>query len=226
MKIKFPAYLSWFVSLITPLFLLGLGLRILLTPVFYQVEYNMPYFPVDEYGMTKQERLQWAPFAINYLVNNEDISYLGNLQFEDGSPVYNERELSHMHDVKIVTKGALNAWYASIILLIALGAWAKAGQGASAFRLGLRRGGWWMIGIAGLIAGIAGVGILINPDVFWQFFTLFHKVFFEGDSWLFYFSDSLIRLFPMRFWQDAFLWAAVIALGGGLGLALGLRERN
>jgi hypothetical protein len=29
----------------------------------------------------------------------------------------------------------------------------------------------------------------------------------------------LIRLFPIRFWQDVFLFAAAIALGGGLLLA-------
>jgi uncharacterized membrane protein len=55
--------------------------------------------------------------------------------------------------------------------------------------------------------------------VFDVFFTWFHGLFFEGDSWLFLFSDTLIRLFPIRFWEDAFLLAAVIALGGGLALA-------
>jgi hypothetical protein len=35
----------------------------------------------------------------------------------------------------------------------------------------------------------------------------------------------LIRLFPIRFWQDAFLWAALLALGGSAGLAFGLKQR-
>jgi integral membrane protein (TIGR01906 family) len=82
----------------------------------------------------------------------------------------------------------------------------------------------WMIGLAAALGLVAGVGILLNPNVFWQFFTLFHQVFFTGDSWLFYYSDTLIRLFPIRFWQDAFLWAAILALGGGAGLAFGLRS--
>jgi hypothetical protein len=29
----------------------------------------------------------------------------------------------------------------------------------------------------------------------------------------------------MRFWQDTFLWAAAIALGGGIALALGLKTK-
>ncbi len=82
-----------------------------------------------------------------------------------------------------------------------------------------------MVGLAGLIGAIVIVGIAVNPNVFDEFFVLFHSLFFEGNSWLFYFSDTLIRLFPIRFWQDAFLWAAVIALGGGLALALGIKPR-
>jgi uncharacterized membrane protein len=65
---------------------------------------------------------------------------------------------------------------------------------------------------------------LFGALAFWQFFTLFHGLFFEGDSWLFLYSDTLIRLFPIRFWQDVFLAAALITTGGGLGLALGLRK--
>jgi len=43
----------------------------------------MPYFPADEYGFTKEDRLKWAPFALDYLVNSADISYLGDLTFDD-----------------------------------------------------------------------------------------------------------------------------------------------
>jgi integral membrane protein (TIGR01906 family) len=215
--------LSWLVALLVPLALIGLGLRVLLTPFFLQVEYNMPYFPPDEYGFTKEDRLKWAPYALQYLLNSEDISYLGDLKFDDGTPLYNERELSHMEDVKRVTQGALNAWYLSLALLVMLGAWSWREGWMQAYRQGLRRGGWLMVGLAGSIGFIVVIGILINPNVFWNFFVGFHSLFFEGDSWLFLYSDTLIRLFPLRFWQDAFLWAAIIALGGGFALGLGLK---
>src|SRR5215217_2174166 len=107
------SFLSFPVTLLVPIVLIGFGLRILLTPLFLQVEYNMPYFAPDEYGFTKADRLKWAPYAVNYLVNNTDISYLGDLKFEDGKPLYNERELSHMKDVKRVTQGVLRVWYLS-----------------------------------------------------------------------------------------------------------------
>jgi integral membrane protein (TIGR01906 family) len=217
--------LSWLVTIIIPMALLGLAIRVLLLPVFYQIEYNMPYFPPDEYGFTKADRLKWAPYAVNYLINSADISYLGNLKFEDGSPLYNERELSHMQDVKNVTQGALRLWYLSLALLAVLGIWAWFGRWWQYYLLGLQRGGWLMVGLAALIGTIVLVGIAVNPNVFDEFFVLFHSLFFEGNSWLFYFSDTLIRLFPIRFWEDAFLLAAVIALGGGLALGLGIKPK-
>jgi len=225
MKPTLPTILSYLVSLLVPLALIGTALRILLSPVFINIEYRMPYFPADEYGFTQQDRLQWAPYALQYLVNSSDISYLGDLKFEDGSPLYNERELSHMKDVKNVVQGALRAWYISLITLTLIAILAWRGQWIRDYINGLRRGGMWMIGLAIALGLVAGVGIAINPEVFWQFFTLFHQIFFTGDSWLFFFSDTLIRLFPIRFWQDAFLWAAILALGGGVLLAFGLRDK-
>lgn len=218
--------LSWLVTILIPIALIGLAIRVLLSPIFHRVEYNMPYFPPDEYGFTKADRLKWAPYAVNYLVNNADISYLGDLKFDDGKSLYNERELSHMNDVKRVTQGALRSWYVSLAILLLLGMWAWFGGWWESYRLGLMRGGWLMVGLAITIGVIVVVGIAINPNVFDVFFTAFHTLFFEGDSWLFLFSDTLIRLFPIRFWEDAFLWAAVIALGGGIALGLGLRTPN
>lgn len=223
MNPRLSSFLSFLVTLLTPVVLLGLALRFLLTPLFPQVEYRMPGFPADDYGFTLQDRLHWSKFAVEYLVNDADISYLGNLQFEDGSPLFNERELSHMQDVKNVTRGALSAFYAAALVLAALGLWAWRGDWLPAYRQGLRRGGWLMVALAALIGVIVAAGMFLSPDLFWAFFSGFHALFFEGDSWLFLYSDTLIRLFPLRFWQDAFLWAAVIALGGGLALGLGLK---
>ena len=217
--------LSWLVTVLIPIVLIGLAIRVLLTPFFYQFEYNMPYFPPDEYGFSREDRLKWAPYAVNYLINNADISYLGDLRFENGTPLYNDRELRHMSDVKGVTWGALRLWYLSLALLAGLGAWAWFGGWWQYFLLGLKRGGWLMVGLAATIGVIVVVGIAVNPYIFDEFFVFFHSLFFEGDSWLFLFSDTLIRLFPIRFWQDAFLWAAVIALGGGLALGLGIKPK-
>ncbi len=217
--------LSWLVTLAVPVALVGLSVRLILLPVFPQIEYHTPGFPPDEYGFTTQERVHWAGYAWNYLVNSSGISYLGDLKFTDGKPLYNERELSHMHDVKRVITGTFRAWYVSLGVLLVIGvlAW-RAGQ-RRVFLRGLWRGGWLTIGLAALIGSIVLVGMLMDPNVFWDFFAWFHSLFFTGNSWIFEYSDTLIRLFPIQFWEDTFLAAAAIVLAGGLGLAFGIKER-
>jgi Protein of unknown function (DUF1461). len=69
-----------------------------------------------------------------------------------------------------------------------------------------------LVVVIGIFAGIS----------FWQFFTVFHELFFSGNSWLFLYSDTLIRLFPMQFWQDAFLFAGLLDVVCGLVLGLSL----
>ncbi len=226
MKTRFSSLLSWLIALLVPVALLGLALRLILTPVFLQVEYLMPAFPPDEYGFTLQDRLHWSNLAWNYVVNRADISYLGDLKFPDGSPLYNDRELSHMQDVKGVVRGAFTAWYLSLAVLVLLGIWAWHGKWLSVYLRGLRLGGWLVIGLGGLIGLIVVAGLVLNPDVFWEFFAFFHSLFFKGNTWLFLYSDTLIRLFPLRFWEDTFLIGALITLGGGLGLALGLKRAS
>jgi len=208
--------LSWLVTLLLPLALLFLGLRLLLTDAFLQIEYRMPGFPADQYGFTRQDRLRYAPLAVDYLLNNAGIDYLADQSFPDGSPLYNERELSHMQDVKRVMGGALAVGFASWFLLLAAAFWARWGRWWPDYVRGVRRGGWLTVGL------VATIGMLAGID-FWRFFTDFHSLFFQGDSWEFFFSDTLIRLFPLRFWQDAVFFMAGLAAAIGLALALTLR---
>jgi integral membrane protein (TIGR01906 family) len=218
MKILFRI-LSWFIAILLPLALISLGVRLVLTHTFLEIEYRIPGFPADDYGFTRQDRLQWSKISWDYLLNNADISYLGNLTFPDGSTLFNERELSHMQDVKRVVKPALWLGYAAGFILLGLGLWARFGIWWPEFLNGLRRGGWLIVGLVVFIGIFAGVS-------FWQFFTVFHELFFSGDSWLFLNSDTLIRLFPLPFWQAAFLFPGALILLGGLALGLGLKTKS
>jgi integral membrane protein (TIGR01906 family) len=211
--------IAWLITIFVPFALTFVGLRLLLTPAFPQVEYRTPGFPADDYGFTLQDRLHWSTISINYLVNNADISYLGDLTFPDGSPLYNQRELSHMHDVKQVVIPVLWIGYAVWLLMVVLGLWARFGGWWQEYLRGLRRGGWLTLGL------VVVLGIFAATS-FWQFFTIFHELFFTGGSWLFLYSDTLIRLFPLPFWEDAFLFAGVLDVIGGLVLALALRRKS
>lgn len=210
---------SWIITLLIPLALSFLGFRLVLTHAFLELEYHIPGFPVDSYGFTTQDRLHWSKISLDYLLNNSSISFLGDLTFPDGSALFNQRELSHMQDVKRVVQPALWIGYASCFLIIGIGVSARFGGWWQEYVRGIRRGGWLTAGIVATIGVLAAIS-------FWQFFTIFHKLFFSGDSWLFLYSDTLIRLFPLLFWELAFLLPGLLALLGGLALGLCLQPNR
>jgi integral membrane protein (TIGR01906 family) len=124
-----------------------------------------------------------------------------------------------MHDVKQVVQPVLWIGYTIWLLIVGLGLWARFGGWWREYLRGLRRGGWLTLGLVVVLGTFAGIS-------FWQFFTIFHELFFTGGSWLFLYTDTLIRLFPLPFWQDAFLFAGVLDVLGGLALGLSLRLKS
>lgn len=216
---KSTSLFAWVITLLIPFVLLMLGARLLMTPLFLEVEYRLPGFPADSYGFSQADRLRWARPSVEYLVNSAPITFLATLSFEDGQPIYNERELSHMLDVKNVVQLLLKLWYLALLLLVGLGIWAWKANWLPTYQAGLRRGG---LLTAALLLGLGAFAAIS----FWQFFAWFHSLFFSGDSWLFAYSDTLIRLFPIRFWQDAVAWIGGFALVSGLGLGLGLKPKT
>lgn len=205
----FKQILQWLVVILVPVILALGAVRFLLTPLFVQIEYRTPNFPEDPYGFSQAERLKWAQVARDYLLNSAGIELLGDLTFEDGTALYNQRELRHMLDVKVVVKAALQVLYGALVFVVLAGFWANRGDWFWEYRQALSRGGW-------LTVGIIGVLVVLMLTSFNWFFTTFHKVFFEGDTWIFKYSDTLIRLFPIRFWQDAFITVGAITLIGGI----------
>ncbi|MBW6471696.1 MAG: TIGR01906 family membrane protein [Anaerolineaceae bacterium] len=205
--------LSLFITITFPFVLIMFSIRVLFTPLFLVVEYNMPGFPSDPYGFSKEERLKWGSLSIQYLFNDEDPAFLENLRFEDGNSIYNEREVSHMVDVKILLQQTLRLFYLFLIVYIVIIIWAKIKNQLHWVWDAASKGGCFTLGLIGAILA----AVVISFDAL---FTAFHKVFFVGDTWLFYFSDTLIRLFPMRLWQDAFIFMGIITVAVALFFAI------
>jgi len=198
--------LHWLILLLVPVALVLTAVRLLLTPAFPEFEYRTPNFPADTYGFTRENRLEYSKIAIEYLLNDEGIDFLGDQQLADGAPMYNAGELSHMVDVKRVVQGALRVWGLVWLLLVGLGGWAWRTGGLAGFRRSLAAGGWMTVGLLGAI-------VLFVILAFGIIFVGFHQVFFESGTWTFLYSDTLIRLFPERFWRDAFLYVAGLSIG-------------
>jgi integral membrane protein (TIGR01906 family) len=203
------AFVGWVITVAIPLFLIMTAIRLLLNPLYLEYQYNRAGFPPDPYGFTVEDRLHWGKLSLDYLVNDSDISFLGDLEFDNGTPIYNQRELEHMHDVKVLVQQMLVAWWIVGIGLVSLGIWA--------WRANWLRHFWQSISRGGFITTALILGILLLVMVsFNALFTGFHRIFFEGNTWIFLYSDTLIRLFPLPLWQDAFIFMGVFSLAGGL----------
>ncbi|MBE2194517.1 MAG: TIGR01906 family membrane protein [Anaerolinea sp.] len=212
-------------SLIIPTLLVLGGVRLLMTPAYVSVAYRVPGFPADPYGFSLEDRLHYAPYAVDYLVNNAPLSYLGDLRLPNGSAVFNERELKHMDDVQVVVRWSMAALVGlSLVFVCALLLSLRSPLGRRALRQALITGGALIL-IALLLLVIY---ILIDWD---HFFDSFHNLFFAQGTWQFRYSDSLIRLFPIFFWQNAALTLGAISAGGGIiclcgGIIWGRRARH
>jgi len=215
--------LSWVIAITLPVVIVLSDVRLLINPWYLEFEYRTPGFPADPYGFSLQDRLKYAKIAAEYLVNPASISFLGDLRFPTGQQapepscsymtdcthLYNDRELEHMLDVKNVVRGAMVVLEVCLAILLLLAVWAWRGQWQDRYLLGLQRGGILVLVFLGLI-------ILFVLVAFNYIFVIFHEIFFKAGTWTFLYSDTLIRLFPERFWQDTFLMV------GGLSIAIGL----
>jgi integral membrane protein (TIGR01906 family) len=193
------------IGILVPLVLVLTNVRLLLTPPFVRIEYSTPGFPDDPYGFTREDRVRLAEIARSYLLNDAGPKFLADLRDGSGAGLYNPRELSHMVDVKNLVQEALAVWTGLVVVL--------AGLGMAAWRLGAprtARRGFNLGARITLIVMVALVGLLLVS--FSDLFTGFHEVFFQSGTWVFYFSDTLIRLFPMRFWRDVFALLMIMTL--------------
>lgn len=224
---------GWLVTISVPIFLVLMTIRLLINPWYPEFEYRTPGFPDDRYGLTFEERLYWSKISMAYLVNDAGIEYLADLRFtggqsvpqpscaliDDCTRVYNDRELEHMVDVKQVVQIALRVMWVSLGVLILLGLLAWRGGWLASYQQALARGGWLTLFLTAAI-------ILFVLIAFGVIFVWFHEVFFDPGTWTFYYSDTLIRLFPERFWRDTFLIVAGVPalIGGLLGYFLGRKK--
>ena len=166
--------------------------------------------------MAPEERLRLARASIAFLNMPRGVGRLDDLQFADGTVAFNAREISHMDDVKLVydqlTAAALIAFVVAVVA-----AWVL-------FRLHHLALVWGALSDGSLSTLLVLIGLGVWMAVgFDAFFTAFHGIFFTADTWLFSYSDTLIRLFPLQFWADAGL---LIAIGvGALAFALALFTR-
>jgi integral membrane protein (TIGR01906 family) len=203
-----PAALTWLISLLVPVALILAGVRLIMTPLFLNIEYRTPGFPPDLYGFTLEDRLRWAGVAVDILAQGQDLDAVRALTFEDGTSVYNERELKHWDDVIRLWSVVRRVWWVVLAALAALAVWAWRAGWLGDYSRALGRGGFLTLAVMGavLLFALLAFGVL---------FVGFHQLFFPPGTWTFPYSDTFIRLFPQRFWRDTFVAVGLFAGGAG-----------
>ena len=211
---RWSSWTQWVLALALPIVLLTLNMRLVTGHWFVRWEYNRAGFPSDPFGLSTSERIRLATVCQDFLASNADISLLADLRLPNGDPAFNERELQHMADVQGVYQGLTIAGIVCGVI------WLGWGVVSIAFR---RRGE--EVAAALMKGSLFTLGLLVVVGAFmivsWgEFFTGFHRLFFEGDTWIFPNSDTLIRLFPIRFWID--IAATIVGLLVVEAVALGI----
>lgn len=186
----------------------------LISPLFLRFQYARPDIPPST-RFTPQERQAYAEAAAYYLVSREPIDYLAALTDSQGSPLFNQRELTHMIDVKVLLRRA-TALDAVLGMLLAGSLAVLVTQRESRSRIP-----FYLVVASAIAPALSICALILVPLQFRWFLVEFHHLFFVGDSWLFPRSDTLIQLFPEMFWFDAFqswiflIMAGSVALGAG-----------
>jgi len=196
-----------------PVILVVSPLYVFVTPAFVRHEYSRKEFGhADRFD--DQERLRISDTILHYLRDRTTLQEMAAMRTVAGEIALKDDEVQHLVDVKMVMQACFLAHKIALIMgvICSLVLWRSAQR--ALLPTSLRRGVWLTAGLMGLIA----LSSIIDFDLF---FTRFHQVFFEANTWMFHERDTLIQLYPLHFWSDT-VWkiALVILMEAGLSYLL------
>lgn len=202
------------IAALVPPTLVTNAFRLLATETFVRAELGRDGFPPDRYGLPDDERERLALVGLRSIEpGSQGIELLERERLPDGEGAFTERELSHMDDVRSIFGALLRGQLIVLGGLVFLGlALARTRQRTLVPR-GLLSGAVATLGVAALAVPF----VLLGFD---RFFTRFHELFFEGDSWRFSTRDTLIRIYPEQLWQDISILVAMLTVVQAVGLAI------
>lgn len=184
--------------------LIAAPLYIYVRPAFVELQYARAGFPASE-RFDAAERTRLSRVLVDYLRHRTSDDDLAALQTDEGQPALIASELSHMRDVRRVMDGFFWAAPIAVAFLSIAAILLRRHSRLDVFTAGLRAGALAILALMGLIL----VSAAVNFD---RFFDLFHRLFFESGTWVFYYQDTLIQLYPTPLWVTAVTAVAVTIL--------------
>ncbi len=188
-----------------PILLIAASVRwVINAPVLYSSGFDRHNIEAAT-GIERGELLSAARQIRDYF--NDDVEYMDVMVTIRNvrRPLYNEREILHMKDVKGLVRGVyrISEAAAGYMLVFALvGFTVQRGAFYPRLLRLLRRGG--IVTLAAVV--VVGLGAIIGFD---RLFLAFHLVSFSNDLWqLDPRTDYLLIMFPQRFFFEATMWIA------------------
>lgn len=185
------------------------------------VRFAFSWQPVYTYAIATYhpEDLTGVPAPQLELATRTIRSYFSNRQRDldvtvidaagDRAPLFNDREISHMRDVKALVLRLYRIFDAAVLVLVlsALAMLALRLGGVRRFAASVLAGSALTAGLLLAVGGTAAVG------GFDQLFLEFHLVSFSNNFWeLDPTRDHLVQLFPQGYWLDVTVFVLVLAL--------------
>lgn len=188
------------IALATALTIVALTLPLFLNPLWVAFEQG------------RAQAIAWTGFSEPQLRQATD-SILADLVLGppafaaevDGTPVLNDRERTHMRDVRGVFIGFFVAALVATAVALALAARRRGDERRTTWRA-VRTGA---IGLAVVIVIIGAISFV----AFAALFEVFHRLFFAGGSYTFDPStERLVQLFPFQFWQETAIAVGAVCI--------------
>ena len=172
---------------------------------FYKKEYEK-YRVTDNLNMKIDNVMAVTEHMMAYLIGKEEkLSIVTDVDGEH-QDFFNEQDRLHMADVRNLFLGGLKLRNYAVILAIILMIVLRAKK--ADFRRLVPQGYLQALFVYLILAAILGVAMSID---FTSCFTLFHKLFFTNNLWIFDpETDYMIRMLPEGFFSDMVIRVGVI----------------
>ncbi|WP_457623296.1 TIGR01906 family membrane protein [Persephonella sp.] len=184
---RFILTLGVFLSII---WIIGVSTRIVFAEWFINYEYSKKDFPKDRWKMPDEVRIELAKIGLYAVLSDEGLERFKEAKLPNGNKAFKEKEIKHIEDVN----NFLDIFFP--LTFISLAVWFF-------FYLILKDQRWKLLFYSGMftVAFIVVGGILIYFNYNFAF-TVFHDFVFGEDTWRFRQKDTLLRIYPMKFWFD------------------------
>ncbi|MFI3171237.1 MAG: TIGR01906 family membrane protein [Eubacteriales bacterium] len=164
---------------------------------FYQREYEK-YGVSENLNMEMEDIMYVTEEMMLYLHSNREDLIVDTIVAGESREFFNESEISHMEDVReIFAAGTSSRLGAILIMIIFL---LVASRNKNKWKGMLAKSFLATTLVLGTVVGFIGALFATN---FTKYFTIFHEIFFEGDTWIFDLNTSLmINMLPEGLFYD------------------------